>query len=72
MRIPQGVVKLDVRSLQLANLIEMANNLLRAEGREEDAVTLFRLRTKIREGLSFEEAKPIFDKHTKTLFGEKS
>lgn len=70
MRIPQGVVKLDVRSLQLVDSLQMAATLLRGEGREEDAIALFRLRTKIREGLSYEEAKPIFDKHTKSILGK--
>jgi hypothetical protein len=71
MNVPQGVVKLDVRLLQLVDSLEIASILLRREGREEDAVSLFRLRIKIREGLSYENAKPIFDKHTKSLLGEK-
>lgn len=72
MHIPQRVAQLDVRSLQLVDYIEIAAASLRAEGKEEDAIALFRLRTKIREGLSYEEAKPIFDQHTQSLFGEKT
>lgn len=71
MHIPQSFVKLDVRLLRLVNYIDTATPLLKGEGEEESAIVLFRLRKKIREGLSFEKAKPIFDKHTKSLLEEK-
>jgi len=72
MNIPQGVIKLDVRRVKLIDLIEMATASLREKGEEEEAVSLFRLRTKIREGLSYEKAKSIFDKCTQTLSREKT
>jgi hypothetical protein len=66
MRIPSGVFQIDLASLKLAELIEFASSNARAEGREEDAMELFRLRIRIRErGLTYEEAKVIFDKHAK-------
>lgn len=68
MNIPQGVVSLDTRPQQLIDCIEIAAASLRGKGEEVCAIELFRLRIKIREGLSYEEAKPIFDEHTKTLF----
>lgn len=71
MNIPKGIVIVDVSRLRLASLIEIASAGLRDAGNEDDAIALFRLRTKIRGGLSYEEAKPIFDEHTKTLFEEK-
>lgn len=63
MYIPKGVIKLDIESLKLIELIEVASSTAREESREEDAVALFRLRIKIRNGLSYSEAKNIFDKH---------
>lgn len=72
MIILQGFVKLDVRRSQLAEFIGVANIILREVGKEENAVALFRLRTKIREGLFYEAAKPIFNQHTKSLFEENS
>ncbi len=72
MHIPQRVAQLDVRSLQLVDYIEIAAASLRGKGEETSAIALFRLRTKIREGLSYEEAKPIFDEHSKTLFEGKT
>jgi hypothetical protein len=72
MNIPQGLISLDVRRVRLADLIEMAAASLRGDGKESDALALFRLRIKIREGLSYEKAKSIFDKHTKTYLEEKS
>lgn len=72
MNIPKGIIKLDVRRLKLIDQVEMAATSLREKGEEDEAILLFRLRIKIREGLSFEEAKSIFDKHTKNFLGEKS
>lgn len=63
MHIPLGVVSPDVKSLNLAELIEVSASTAREEGRKEDATALFRLRIKIREGLPYDEAKKIFDKH---------
>lgn len=71
MNIPHGVIRLDIKRLQLADFIEIAAAGLRENGKEEDAVALFKLRTKIREGLSYEEAKLIFDKHTKSILSKK-
>ena len=71
MNIPQGSVNLDVRQLRLIDSIEAASASLRKEGKDKDAVALFRLRSKIREGFSLDEAKSIFDIHTKTLLEEK-
>jgi hypothetical protein len=70
MYIPQGILTLDVGRLKLAESIELAASSVRSKGKEDEALALFRLRTKIREGLSYEEAKPIFDKYTKNLLGE--
>lgn len=70
MHIPKGIVKFDNRRLQLADFIEIAAARLRGDGKEDEAVALFRLRIKIRKGLSYEEAKPIFDKHTKSILGK--
>ncbi len=67
MHIPQGFVKLDARQVRLAGSVETPASLVRDAGNETVAVALFRLRTKIREGLSYEEAKPIFDQHTSLL-----
>ncbi len=67
MHIPSGKVNIDMRSLKLAELIEVTASIARNEGREEDAVSLFRLRIKIREGLPYNDAKEIFDKHTNNL-----
>ncbi len=72
MNIPQGVVSLDVRPQRLIGYIEVAAASLRGKGEETSAIALFRLRIRIREGLSYEEAKPIFDQHTLSLFGEKT
>ncbi len=72
MNIPHGVVIMDVRRIQLIDSVEVAAASLREIGEDAGAVALLRLRTKVREGLSFEEAKVIFDEHTKTIFGEKS
>ena len=72
MKFPQGFVRLDIRSLQLIDSAEIAATSFREKGNEVDAIALFRLRTRIRQGLSFEEAKPIFDKHIKTHLGEKT
>lgn len=71
MNIPQGAIQLDMRRVELVNLIEIAAASLREKGKEEEATSLFRLRIKIREGLSYEKAKSIFDKCTQTLLGEK-
>ena len=71
MNFPQSNVLIEIRLLRLIDLIEPAASVLRANGKESEAVDLFRLRAKIREGLSFEESKPLFDKYTKNLFGEK-
>lgn len=70
MNIPHGIIEFDIRRLQLAGFIEIAAAGLREDGKEEDAIALFRLRTKIREGLPYEEAKLIFDKHTKSILGK--
>ena len=70
--IPQSFVQLDVRQIKLVESIGIANAALRNKGREREASTLCRLRTKIREGLSFEEAKPFFDLQAKSLFEEKN
>lgn len=72
MIISQKFVKLDVRLLQLVDSIETSIIFLKEKEKEKNAIALFRLWTKIREGLSYEKAKPIFDKHTKTLFEEKT
>lgn len=67
MHISSEKVFIDIRSIKLAELIEVTASIARNEGREEDAVSLFRLRVKIREGLSYNDAKKIFDKHTNNL-----
>lgn len=72
MKIPQGIVELDIKCMKLADSISIASATLRGNGQEADAIALFRLRIKIREGLSYEEAKPIFDKHTKNILEENS
>ena len=70
MNFPKGIVEVDVKRLKLAGLIEIAAASLRGDGKEDEAIALFRLRIKIREGLSYEEAKPIFDKHTKSILAK--
>ena len=72
MRIPQGTITLDLKQAQLADSVEVVASLLRSEGKELEALALFRLRTKIREGFSYEEAKQIFDEQTKNITEEKS
>lgn len=72
MNFPHGVVRLDTRCTQLIDSIEIAAASLREVGKESEAISLFRLRARIREGLPFEDAKSIFDEKTKTLLGEKS
>ena len=67
MHITTGMRDVDVRQSRLAESIETASSLLRSSGKIEDAVALFRLRIKIREGLSYEEAKVIFEKHTQGI-----
>lgn len=71
MNIPQGTFNLDVRVLKLIDLVEVASSSLRTQGNEEDALALFRLRIKMREGLPFEQAKVLFDKHTNSLLNNK-
>lgn len=71
MFISKKSLKMDERSLQLADSVETASTLLRGKGREEDAISLFRLRIKIREGLPYELAKPIFEEHTKSILRKK-
>ncbi len=72
MNILQGVVRVNLGREQLINSVEIASASLRRAGKEADAVSLFRLRARMRQGLSYEEAKPIFEKLTQTLFGETS
>jgi hypothetical protein len=67
-----GTVQPKMQEMELAHSIEMASTYARAAGREADAMALFRLRIKIREGLSYEEAKVIFDQHTEGLFTKNS
>ena len=68
MNIPLGFVHLDSRVLQLIQSIEVVSSIARKEGKENNAIALFRLRREIREGLSYEQAKVIFDNQTKDIF----
>ncbi len=72
MNVPHRAIKLDVRRAQLINFIEIASASLREVEEEANAIALFRLRTKIREGLSYEEAYPAFFQYTKNLFTGKT
>ena len=67
MHFPQKAVKLNVQQLQLIDSIEVAAASLRELGNENEAISLFRLRIKIREGIPFEGAKTLFEKLTTTL-----
>lgn len=66
-----GTFQVHAPSIQLIDSIEVVAALARSQGKEEDAVALFRLRIKIREGLPYNEAKALFDLHTKGLLTEK-
>lgn len=65
MYIKSGIVDVDIALLKLSESIEYASSIARSEGREDDAMELFRLRIRIREGLPYMEAKVIFDRHAK-------
>lgn len=73
MNIRKNIPVLDQRILGLIDLIEMASASLRSQGKEVDAIALFRLRASVREGLPFMEAQAIFEEHTKSVMqhGEK-
>ena len=68
MNIPLGFVHLDLQSVHLAQSVEVVSSIARQEGKENNAIALFRLRREIREGLSYEKAKVIFDNQTKDIF----
>lgn len=70
MNIPQGVARVNLKQEQLINSVEIASASLRRAGKEADALSLFRLRARMRQGLSYGEAKPIFDELTRTILGE--
>lgn len=67
MNIPSHVPVFDERILKLTGLVEIAAASLRSQGKEEDAIALFRLRIRMRKGLPFEQSQAIFDEHTKTV-----
>ena len=68
MNTPLGFVHLDLKSSHLAQSIEVVSSIARQEGKENEAVALFRLRREIREGLSYKKAKVIFDNQMKDIF----
>jgi hypothetical protein len=63
MKVPKGVVKLDMELVKIAEQIEVVAARKRHEGQQAEARDLFHLRMNIREGkISLEEAEDAFKK----------